>query len=84
MKKFNLFKFKMADLWPLLTLICVITGKSCQIAGPLLFNKCAVSGGDIPWKCQLDQIQNGRHAATFDLNISNNWKNLARKLNHYY
>ena len=27
-------------------------------------------------KIQLDQIQNGRPAATFDLNILNNWKTL--------
>ena len=41
MKKFNLIKFKMADLRPLLTSIglCVITVKPCQIARPLLFNK---------------------------------------------
>ena len=32
---FNLIKFKMADLRPLLTSICVITGKPYQIARPL-------------------------------------------------
>ena len=31
MKKFNLIKFKMADLQPFLTSIWVITGKPCQI-----------------------------------------------------
>ena len=40
-EKFNLIKFKMADLWPLLTPICVITGKPCQIARPLLLNNAA-------------------------------------------
>ena len=39
MKKINLIKLKMADLWQLWTSICVITGKPCQIARPLLLNK---------------------------------------------
>ena len=39
MKNVNLVKFKMADLRPHLTSICLITGKSCQIARPLPLNK---------------------------------------------
>ena len=53
MKNVNLIKFKMADLRPLLTLICLITEKSCQMARPLLLNmrqlstsKCVI----IIWK----------------------------------
>ena len=30
----------------------------------------------MPWKFQLDQIQNGRPAVTFHLNIHNNWETL--------
>ena len=35
-EKFQLNKFKMADLQPLLTFICVISGKPCQIAKSIL------------------------------------------------
>ena len=42
MKTLKLIKFKMADLRPLSTLICVITGKPCQIARPYYWTKCAV------------------------------------------
>ena len=31
MKNFNCIKFEMADLEPLLTVICLISGKPCQI-----------------------------------------------------
>ena len=58
-KNFNPIKFKMADLQPLLTLGCVISGNPCQIAMP-----CSM-------KFQLDQIQNGRLAAIIDFNICN-------------
>ena len=34
MQNFNLIKFKMANLRPLLTITCVISEKLCQIAGP--------------------------------------------------
>ena len=39
MKNVNLIKFKMADLQSLLSLICLLTGKSCQLTKPLLLNK---------------------------------------------
>ena len=57
MKTFNLIKFKMADVRPLLTSICV----QFQV-------------GIYHEKIHLDQIQNGRRAATFDFNMRNNWK----------
>ena len=34
-ENFNSIKFKMAEYWPWLTLVCVISDKPCQIAGPL-------------------------------------------------
>ena len=36
-------KFKIANYWSLLTLICLISGNPCQIAKP-----CAVSGRNMP------------------------------------
>ena len=38
-EKFQLDQIQMADLWPLLSLIWVISGKPCQIARPSLQNK---------------------------------------------
>ena len=65
LKKFNSIKLNMTSLRPLLTLLCVISEKPCQLAGPLLayITKCAVSGrpslGICPEKFQLNQIENG-------------------------
>ena len=40
----------MVDLRPLLVLLCVLSGKQCQIARPLYKTKCVVSGSDRPLK----------------------------------
>ena len=42
MKNVNLIKFQMADLRSLLTLICLTSGKSCQITRSLLLSKRCV------------------------------------------
>ena len=50
--------------------IYVISKKPDQIARTLLSNKmCSYHE-----KIQLEQIQSGRPAATFDFNMRNNWK----------
>ena len=71
MKKFNLIKFKMVDLLPLLTSICVITEKLCQIARLSLLNKKFQVG---IYRRNFNLIK--FKMATFDLNIPNNWKTL--------
>ena len=53
--KFQLYQIQNGDLRPLLTLICVVTGKWCQIARLLLLNKwCGLQGDIYPEKFQLD------------------------------
>ena len=74
MKNVILIEFKMTDLRPLLNSISVITGKLFQIARPLLLNRMCGFRGDISWKFQLDQIQDGQPVATFDFIMFNNWK----------
>ena len=81
LKIFNSTKFKMADLQPLLTLLCVISGKPCQIAR-LLPQKLDVrfQGGICPEKFQLDEIRNGLFVGINDFicvvsgkNVLNSW-----------
>ena len=79
MKNIDLIKFKMADLRSLLTLIYFLTGKSCQIARPLLSNKrCGFREGYVPKNFHSYQIKNGCHAAIIDFKMRNILKNRAR------
>ena len=48
----------MTDYQLLLTLICIISGKPCQIARPLLCKNRVVSGRDIP--CKMSSRSNSK------------------------
>ena len=55
---FNFIKFKIADLQPLLLSIYVVTGKPCQIPGPLLLNKmCGFREGYVLTKLNSIKLQ---------------------------
>ena len=61
-EKFNLIKFKMADLWRLLIVLCILFGKPFQITRSLQWNEiCGFMGGGggegvCLEKCQFNQI----------------------------
>ena len=76
LKKINSIKFKMPNLWPLLTSICVISGRLCQIVRSLVTIKqnvrCQV--GICPGKLQLGQMQSGPLSAIIDFIMRIIWK----------
>ena len=74
----------MADRHPLLTLLCLISCKPCQIARPLISNtNVRFRGGICPENIPLDQIQNGRLKTIIDFNVCDILKTLPCQL-HYY
>ena len=69
---FNSNKYKMADLRPLLTFLCVLSGKTVPDNWTIKQNvRVQEVIGLCPEKCQLDKIQNGRLVAIIDFNICN-------------
>ena len=59
------------NFWLLLILICVISGKPCQIPRPqrrIIERESVISLNEAPLKIQLDQVQNSRLAVIIDLN----------------
>ena len=72
---FNLIKFKVADYRPyILTLVCLVYDKSCQLARPLLgtINQNVRFQVEIyPEKYNLKQMQNDQLEGIIDFNMGN-------------
>ena len=70
MKKFTSIKFKIYDLRPLFTLLCVISGKQSQITTITMIKNVWFQLGLCPEKFQVDPIQAGQQSANFTFNMS--------------
>ena len=71
---FNSNKYKMAYLRPILTLICVLSGKTVPDSWTITIKqnvRVQEVIGLCPEKCQLDKIQNDRLVAIIDFIICN-------------